>query len=163
NDRIATERALLAEDERNVSLTQARQRGGVGTLVEVLSAQAKLADDRGSLPQVEQQLAEARSMLAILLGISPAELAPTAFSLDRFTVAGQGAVALASWLIHKRPDILEAEARLHAATAAVGVATAQLYPDITLGANISQATSIPDKLFSSDFRGFDIFAGLTAP
>jgi NodT family efflux transporter outer membrane factor (OMF) lipoprotein len=163
NDRIATERALLAEDERNVSLTQARQRGGVGTLVEVLSAQAQLADDRGSLPLIEQQLAEARNMLAILLGVSPAELEPTPFSLDQFRLPAHVPVALPSALVHKRPDILEAEARLHAATAAVGVATAQLYPDITLGATLSQATSAPDKLLSNDFRGFDIFAGLTAP
>jgi NodT family efflux transporter outer membrane factor (OMF) lipoprotein len=163
NDRLATERALLSEDERNVSLTRARERGGVGTLVEVLSAQAQLADDRGSVPQLEQQLAEARSMLAVLLGISPAELGATDFSLDRFTLPSQVPVALPSALVHKRPDILEAEARLHAATAAVGVATAQLYPNITLGANISQATSVPGDLFSSNFRGFDVFAGLTAP
>jgi NodT family efflux transporter outer membrane factor (OMF) lipoprotein len=163
NDRLTTQRALLSEDERNVSLTQARQRGGVGTLVEVLTAQAQLADDRGSLPQLEQQLAEARNMLAILLGISPAELGRTDFALDHFALPGQVPVALPSALVHRRPDILEAEARLHAATAAVGVATAELYPNITLGANLSQATSTPGKLLDSGFRGFDLFGGLTAP
>lgn len=163
NDRIATERALLAEDERNVSLTEKRQRGGVGTLVEVLSAQSQLADDRGNLPLLEQQLVEARGMLAILVGLSPAELEPTAFTLASFALPGQVPVALPSALVRKRPDILEAEARVHAATAAIGVATAELYPNVTLGANLTQSTSRPEDILSGRFRGFDIFAGLTAP
>jgi NodT family efflux transporter outer membrane factor (OMF) lipoprotein len=163
NDRIVTVRSLLAEDERNVGLTQARQRGGVGTQVEILSAQAQLADDRGRLPELEQLREEGRGMLAVLLGISPAELGPTDFTLDHFTLPGQVPVALPSALVHKRPDILEAEARLHAAIAAVGVATAQLYPNITLGASYAQSTSVPESFFSSQYRGYDIFAGLTAP
>ncbi|RZK01977.1 MAG: efflux transporter outer membrane subunit [Novosphingobium sp.] len=163
NDRIATERALLAEDERNVDLTRKRQQGGVGTLVEVLSAQAQLEDDRGGLPALEQQLVEARGMLAILVGLSPAELEPTPFALDRFALPAQVPVALPSALVHKRPDILEAEARLHSATAAIGVATAQLYPNVTLGANLAQSSSVPGDLLSNRYRGFDLFAGLTAP
>ncbi|MCJ2187277.1 efflux transporter outer membrane subunit [Novosphingobium beihaiensis] len=163
NDRIATERKLLSEDERNVSLTQSRRKAGAGTLVEVLSAQGQLASDKASLPAMEQQLAEGRTMLAVLLGISPAELEPTGFGLDDFILPASVPVALPSALVHKRPDILEAEARLHAATAAVGVATAQLYPDITLGGSVTQATSDPDRITSSKFNAFDIFAGLTAP
>ena len=53
NDRIRTERALLAEDDRNVALTEARQRGGVGTMVEVLSAQGQQAADNANLPPLE--------------------------------------------------------------------------------------------------------------
>jgi NodT family efflux transporter outer membrane factor (OMF) lipoprotein len=163
NDRIATQQALLAEGKRNVDLTEARQRAGAGTLVEVLSAQGQLAEDRTGLPSLEQQLAEGRAMLAVLLGISPAELGPTNFTLKDFALPAQVPVALPSALVHKRPDILEAEARLHSAVAAVGVATANLYPDITLGATITQSTSEPDKITSSRFNAFDIFAGLTAP
>jgi NodT family efflux transporter outer membrane factor (OMF) lipoprotein len=163
NDRIATVRDLLTEDERNVGLTQARQRGGIGTQVEILSAQAQLADDRGRLPELQQMREEGRGMLAVLLGISPAELGETNFTLDHFTLPGQVPVALPSALVHKRPDILEAEARLHAAIAAVGVATAQLYPNITLGASYAQSTSVPGDLFSSQYRGYDIFAALAAP
>lgn len=67
-------------------------------------------------------------MLAILTGISPAQMGPTGFTLHQFNLPDQVPVAMPSALVHKRPDILEAEARLHAATAAVGVATAELYP-----------------------------------
>ncbi|MDE8653552.1 efflux transporter outer membrane subunit [Novosphingobium album (ex Liu et al. 2023)] len=163
NDRLATERALLAEDERNVSLTRARYDGGAGTMVEVLAAQGQLAGDRADVPALEQQVVEGRDMLAVLLGISPAELGPTDFSLDQFALPATVPVAVPSRLVHKRPDILEAEARLHAAIAAIGVATAELYPDITLGASITQSTSEPGKILSSRFNAFDIFAGLTAP
>jgi NodT family efflux transporter outer membrane factor (OMF) lipoprotein len=163
NDRIATERALLTEGERNVYLTEARQRAGAGTLVEVLSAQGQLAEDRAGLPELEQQLAEGRGMLAVLLGISPAELGATAFTLDNFALPSEVPVALPSALVHKRPDILEAEARLHSAVAAIGVATADLYPDLTLGATTTQSTSEPGKIANSRFNAFDIFAGLTAP
>lgn len=102
-------------------------------------------------------------MLAVLLGISPAELGATEWSLDQFTLPSQVPVALPSELVHKRPDILEAEARLHAATAAIGIAEARLYPDVTLGASLTQSTTHPDKLLSSTYSGFDFFAGLTAP
>jgi NodT family efflux transporter outer membrane factor (OMF) lipoprotein len=163
NDRIATEALLLAEDQRNFDLTRKRQRAGAGTLVEVLSAQGQLAADQGNLPQLRQSLAEARNMLAILLGKSPAELGATDFSLQHFTLPRDVPVALPSALVHKRPDILQAEAQLHSATAAIGVATARLYPDITLGASLTQSTSSPQDIFSSGTRAFDIFAGLAAP
>lgn len=162
-ERIAATRDLLAEGRRNVTLTEARRRAGAGTLVEVLSAQGQYAADQGDLPQMEQQLAEARNMLAILLGISPAELDETDFAFAGFSLPNAVPVTMPSELVHKRPDILQAEAELHAATAAVGVATAQLYPNLTLGAEISQASPRPGDLLGSGFRGFDIFAGLTAP
>ncbi|MDE2596699.1 MAG: efflux transporter outer membrane subunit [Sphingomonadales bacterium] len=162
-DRIAAENTLIDESRRNVTLTEARRRAGEGTLVEVLSAEGQLAADQAGMPQLAQQLAEARAMLAVLLGISPAELGATDFSLDSLTLPAQVPVAMPSEMVHKRPDILEAEAHLHAATAAVGVATAQLYPDITLGATLTQSNRDLGSLLGAGSRGFDLFAGLTAP
>lgn len=161
--RIATSNALLAEDQRLVDLTEARRRGGEGTLVEVLNVQSQLANDRGDLPQLTQQLDEARHMLATLIGVAPADLGPTDFDFTAFTLPRDVPVALPSRLVRKRPDILQAEADLHAATAAIGIATAQLYPDVTLGGTLSFASPTTGNLLSSSFRGFDIFAGLTAP
>jgi NodT family efflux transporter outer membrane factor (OMF) lipoprotein len=163
NDTLATERALLAEDERNVALTTARRDAGAGTLVEVLTAQSQAAADRGDLPALEQRVAEGRGMLAVLLGISPAELGTTDFHLAQFTLPASVPVALPSEMVHRRPDVLEAEARLHAAIAEVGIATAALYPNITLGASLTQSAGRPGDLTSSNFNAFDIFAGLTAP
>ena len=162
-DRIAASQALVAEGERNVSLTEARRKAGSGTLVEVLAAQSLHAAEKGELPALDQQLAEARNMLAVLLGISPAELGATDYSLGQLTLPAKVPVALPSALVHQRPDILAAEARLHAAVAGIGIATANLYPDVTLGGSYSQSANGLGSLLSDRFRGFDLFAGVTAP
>ena len=161
--RIETADRLLAEDRRNLDLTQKRKDAGEGTLVEVLNAQAQFENDRADIPQFGQQLAEARHLLATLTGIAPAELGPTDFDLARFTLPRAVPVTLPSALVRRRPDILQAEANLHASTAAIGVATANLYPDIMLGATVTQGTPGLGDLFSGTTRGFDLFAGLTAP
>lgn len=161
--RIDTANTLLDEDLRNVDLTQKRQRAGEGTLVEVLNAQSQYQNDRGEIPQLGQQLAEARHLLATLTGVAPSDLGPTDFELDRLSLPAQIPVALPSELVHRRPDILQAEAQLHVATAGVGIATAQLYPDITLGATLTQGSPGIGDLLGSGFRGFDLFGGLTAP
>jgi NodT family efflux transporter outer membrane factor (OMF) lipoprotein len=161
--RIATYEALLADDRQLVDLTEERRRAGEGTLVEVLSTQSQSADDRGGLPQLAQQLDEARHMLATLLGEPPADLAPANFDFQQFTLPPNVPVAMPSRLVRQRPDILQAEADWHAATAAIGIATASLYPDVTLGGTLSTAAPAAASLFSNSFRSFDLFAGLTAP
>ena len=162
-ERIDTANTLLADDQRNVDLTQKRKDAGEGTLTEVLNAQSQFMADRSSIPQLEQQLDEARHLLATLIGIAPSELGATDFDLASFTLPQSIPVSMPSSLVHKRPDILQAEADLHAATAAVGVATADLYPDITLGGTYTQGSPSIGDLLSSKFRGFDLFGGLTAP
>jgi NodT family efflux transporter outer membrane factor (OMF) lipoprotein len=161
--RIETAERLLDEDRRNVDLTQKRKDAGEGTLVEVLNAQAQFQADRADIPQFGQQLAEARHLLATLTGIAPADLGATDFDLTSFVLPRTVPVTLPSTLVHQRPDILQAEAELHASTAAVGVATANLYPDITLGATVTQGSPSIGNIFSGSTRGFDLFAGLTAP
>lgn len=161
--RIATTQTILQDDARNVDLTQKRQQGGEGTLVEVLNAQGQYTADRTLLPPLDQRLAEARHLLAILVGVAPADLGPSDFDLAGLTLPASVPVALPSELVHRRPDILQAEADLHAATAAIGVATAKLYPDITIGATIEQGAPSAGNLFKNAFRGYDIFAGLAAP
>jgi NodT family efflux transporter outer membrane factor (OMF) lipoprotein len=163
NDRITAQQSLVSEDERNVTLTERKQQGGAGTLVEVLTARQQLANDRAGLPQLDQQRTEARNLLAILLGTTPGELGPTNLSLAAITLPSQVPVTLASELVHKRPDILAAESRLHAATAAIGVAQARLYPSISLGASFSQMATHPEDIFKGSANSFALLGGVTAP
>ena len=160
---IATVTALLDDDQRNLDLTSRRRELGEGTLTEQLNVESQQAADRAALPTLQQQLAEARHLLAVLVGAAPAELGPTDFDLDAFALPGDVPVALPSALVHRRPDILAAEAQLHAATAAIGVAQARLYPALTLGATDEQGGPNLTHLLNAGFRSYDLFAGVSAP
>src|SRR3546814_18594835 len=72
-DRIDTADALLKEDLRNVDLTEKRRKAGEGTLVEVLNAQSQYEADRGEIPQLGPQLAEARHLLETMTGVQRPE------------------------------------------------------------------------------------------
>ena len=72
-------------------------------------------------------------------------------------------MSLPSELVRERPDILAAEAELHAATAQVGVATANLYPHITLTGSAGQQALTLNTLFASGNGVWTLAAGLTAP
>jgi NodT family efflux transporter outer membrane factor (OMF) lipoprotein len=83
--------------------------------------------------------------------------------LTQLTLPAQLPVSLPSELARRRPDILAAEAQLHAATAAVGVATANLYPRIDLTGTIGQQSITTDALFDQESSVWSITSGLVAP
>jgi len=72
-------------------------------------------------------------------------------------------VSLPSELAHRRPDIQAAEAQLHAASAAIGVATANLYPNFNLTATVTQQALTPSELFNSISNAYSLAANLTQP
>jgi NodT family efflux transporter outer membrane factor (OMF) lipoprotein len=72
-------------------------------------------------------------------------------------------VSLPSELVRRRPDILSAEAQLHAATAALGVATANLYPQITLSGNVGMQSTSTGRLFDASSLAWGVISGITAP
>ncbi len=157
---------LLAEDRTNVDLVARARQAGIVTKVDELSARAQLAQDTTLLPPLRQQLDTARHALAVLLGKAPGEWAA---AQSQFTAASdlrlpdQLPVSLPSELVRRRPDILSAESQLHAATAAVGVATANLYPQITLSGNVSQQSTRTSHLFDASSLAWGVISGITAP
>lgn len=160
---IAAVNTLLDEDRKNLQLVQTAFAAGSGTRVDVLSAQSQLANDQTLLPPLRQQLSVARHALAILAGKAPADWSAPDFRLARLKLPQDLPLSLPSELAHQRPDILAAEARLHAATAAVGVASSRLYPQITLDASIGQQSTRLSHLFDASSTAWGLSAGLTAP
>ena len=138
---------IVAADQDMLGLTQKQTEAGAATRLDIESARSQLAADRALLPPLQHQQSVARHALALLVGKSPSQWTPPAFTLDSLTLPAHVPVTLPSKLVHQRPDILAAEAELHAATAAVGVATAELYPDISLTGSISQIAVSPSSLF----------------
>lgn len=160
---IATAEAIVEEDRRNVEMIQATFEAGTVGRVEVLSAQTQLTRDLAVLPPLRQELAVARHALAVLVGRAPASGTPDDFELTSFTLPAELPVDVPSELVHRRPDILAAEAQLHAATAAVGIATANLYPQLTLTASFSQESLDTSTLFDAKSQAWTMISRLTAP
>ena len=154
---------IVAGDERNLALVQRKYAAGRTARSDVLIARSQLSNDRALLPPLRQQLAAAEDALAILAGRFPAQGALPSFALADFALPAELPLSVPSALVRQRPDILAAEAQLHAASAAVGVASAQLYPDITLSASLASAALTPGALFGSSGTVWSVLGGVTAP
>jgi NodT family efflux transporter outer membrane factor (OMF) lipoprotein len=154
---------IIADDERNLKSVREELAVREATKIDLASAQTQLENDRTLLPPIRQQLSVAKHALAVLLGKTPAEYKSPEFDLAEFTLPGELPVSLPSELVHQRPDVLAAEAQLHAASAAVGVATAQLYPNFTLSASFTQEALTTGPLFAGISSLWSIAANMTTP
>jgi len=160
---IATVEAILNEDRQNQKLVQVAFEAGSVARTDVVSAESQLASDATLLPPLRQQLSEARHALAVIMGQFPGNEAPPEFDLSRVTLPHNLPVSLPSELVHSRPDILASEAQLHAATAAVGVATSNLYPHIVLSGSLTMQSTILRRLFEGQNNAYNGIGSLTAP
>src|SRR6266403_1790197 len=160
---IATVETILVQDRDNLRLVQTAFDNGSVAREDVVSAQSQIANDMTLLPSLRQDLARARHALSVVLGRVPASELPPDVDLAQITLPLEVPVSLPSELAHRRPDILAAEARLHAATSAVGVAQSNLYPKIQLSATAGQQSLKADQLFDRASNAWSIISGLTAP
>lgn len=136
--------ALAASQKENVriardafELTQRRQQQGLTTDLDVEQARTQLNDTERQLPAFEKQVAQAMNSLSVLIGEPPGAVdAMVATPAPLPKLPRMVGIGVPSTLARRRPDIREAEAQLHAATANVGVAVASFYPDISLTGNL---------------------------
>jgi NodT family efflux transporter outer membrane factor (OMF) lipoprotein len=150
---------VVASDQRTLGLVQARLAAGAASEQDVTTAQSQMDRDRTLLPPLHQQLNMAQDALATLVGSSPADWSAPDFSLAGMSLPQDVPLIVPSELVRSRPDIRAAEAQLHAASAAVGIATADLYPRISLSANIAE-----QGLFSGPAgAAWSLVGGITAP
>src|SRR5258705_2381130 len=156
-------KAIVEDDVQNVQLVERALGIGSATQTQLLAAQSQLATDRTLLPELQQQESTARHALTILVGKAPADWTPPDFTLDDFTLPAEIPASLPSELLHRRPSILAAEAQLHVASAAIGVATANLYPKIDLAGTFTQQALTPGGLFNSASAAWGIAGNLTQP
>src|SRR5262249_13685874 len=141
---------------------KALQEGSVAR-IDLLTAQSQLAQDQTLLPPLRQELSVARHALAVLVGQPPGNWSAPDFELEDFLPPADLPVSVPSELARRRPDIRAGEAQLHAATAAVGVATANLYPQIKLTGSLGQQALKVGDLFNSSSDAYGLSGNLTAP
>lgn len=152
---IARQNLTIAE--RTLSLAESRERNGVATRFETASARAQLATIKATLPELIQRRNTIMNALALLLGTQPRALdAQLREALPLPSLPDSVPVGVSSELARRRPDIMRAEAQLHAATAAVGVATADFYPRIGLRGRIGVEAFDSGDLASWDSRFFSV-------
>jgi NodT family efflux transporter outer membrane factor (OMF) lipoprotein len=152
-------RSVIASDQQTLSLVQSRLAAGAASDQDVTTAQSQLDQDRTLLPVLQQQLDVAQDALATLVGSSPADWAAPDFSLAGMSLPQDVPLIVPSELVRARPDIRAAEAQLHAASAAVGVATADLYPRFNLSAAIAEQ-GLPGGPAGA---AWSLIGGITAP
>lgn len=133
-----------------LDLTRARQSNGLGSELDVAQAEAQLATLQAVIPQLETAIAQQSNAIAILLGQEPgslnAELSATGALPPAPPVLP---AALPSDVVRNRPDIREAERRIAAANAQIGVAKAASYPSLTLDPQAALAAGTLHQLFTS--------------
>lgn len=124
------------------------------------AAQAQLEQ---SLPPLEKQLGQERDLLAALAGGLPGEAADSPFDLASFQLPVEVPLSLPSRLVRQRPDVLIAEANLHSASAQIGVAIANLLPDITLTADPGFVSTQIHRLFEPGNGFWSVGGGAAQP
>jgi outer membrane protein, multidrug efflux system len=134
--RIAIAQRNLKTQQHSAEITRQRFEGGFVSGLDVANANAQVATTAAQIPLLESSARQMIYALSILLGAEPgallAELSPTA----EIPVAPPAVPAtVPSGLLERRPDIRQSEAQIHAATARIGVATADLFPRVSLSAS----------------------------
>jgi len=124
--------AIAALQSRQVEIVERLETVGGVARLEVIAQQGELARTRAVLPALRQRLAQTRHRLAVYLGQAPSAVKLPSFYLKDLHLPTELPLSLPSELARQRPDILAAEALMRAASARVGVAEANRYPQITL-------------------------------
>ncbi len=136
---------------------------GAVTRTDVLTQRTALAQTRAAIAPLERQRAQLRHQLAAYLGRAPADLDLAPVAIADLELPVDLPVSVASDLVHQRPDILAAESLLHAASAQVGVATANLYPQLTLSANAGSTALSTQSLFTAGTAVWGLTGSLVQP
>jgi NodT family efflux transporter outer membrane factor (OMF) lipoprotein len=152
-------------DAESKALTVISKQAELGAIAKstVLTQRALLAQSRATVPALEKALSQTRYQLAVFAGRLPSEKDLPEFDLASLELPLDLPVSLPSELTRQRPDVRASEALLHEASAQIGVATAALYPQITLsGSGGSQSLEF-GKLFSAGTAAWSLGAGLVQP
>lgn len=154
---------IVGAYRQQLDLAERQHEIGAKSLADVLVIRTQVATVSAQLPPLRQQLAQTQTQLAVYLGQFPSQAELAALELDALRLPGEVPVSLPSTLVRQRPDIRAAEAQWHQATAAYGVASADLFPQITLSANLGSQALRAGDLFGSGSKAWSLGANLLAP
>lgn len=160
---IEATRRVIGLQKDHLRLTRKQLDLGQATGADVAQQEASVAGFEGSLPPLEKQLAQQRNLLTALAGRFPADEIAQQFTLASFSLPASVPVSLPGDLVRQRPDVRAAEAALQAASAEVGVATANRFPQITLSANAGLSATSVAALGGPGAQFYSVGVGLLQP
>jgi NodT family efflux transporter outer membrane factor (OMF) lipoprotein len=160
---IDATKQIIAADQKQLDILNRQVALGGVPKANVLSEQATLSQTQATLPPLESLLAQTRNQLADYVGAFPANFHEDDFTLAQLHLPADLPVSLPSALVDQRPDIQAAGAQLHTASANVGVATANMLPQISLTADVGHEALNTASLFTPQTLLWSLVAGVTQP
>ena len=154
---------LIGINRQMLSLLQYRHSKGYTAGPDVAAQQAQLEQLEASLPPLLKQREQQDHLIAVLTGRFPSKQPDLKVTLANLQLPSDLPLSLPSTLVAQRPDVLQAEANMHAASAQIGIATANRLPNITLSANAGSNALAFDQLFGPGTGFWNIGAALLAP
>jgi NodT family efflux transporter outer membrane factor (OMF) lipoprotein len=160
---IETTRQLIDLNSNMLQIVRYQLAKGYACGLDVAAQESQLAQVTATLPPLLKQLAQQRDLLAVLAGDFPGRQQGETFELPSLHLPEQVPVSLPAKLVEQRPDVLQAEANLHATCAQIGIATANRLPNITLTANAGSTALALDRVFTSGTGFWGVGASLSQP
>jgi NodT family efflux transporter outer membrane factor (OMF) lipoprotein len=160
---ISATQEILRSQETQLAIVNKQLKLGAASGVDVLTQETQVAQTRAQLPPLQQNLAKSGDALAVLIGQFPSESRVPTVSLHQLCLPSHLPLSLPSSLVCQRPDIRAQEALLHAASAQIGVATANLFPQVTLTGNYGWNSTNLAQLFSPTNVIWNYGAGILQP
>jgi len=163
NDQIGATNQIIATEQQSRAQISQQLALGSKTRADLLQQDAQIAQTRTQLPPLAQQLDQAHHQLAALSGAEALAAPPQTLTLDDLHLPEDLPAAISSRFIAQRPDIEQQQALLHARTAAVGVATANMLPSLILSASDGTMNQKINGLVQNGINIWSLGAGLTQP
>jgi NodT family efflux transporter outer membrane factor (OMF) lipoprotein len=162
-DQIAATQEIIALETNELGIVRRRSELGSQTRADVLQQESNLALVRATLPALEQQRAAAEHQLATLTGHFPNDATPAEITLSDLILPRDLPISLPSSLVAQRPDIKAREAQMHEASAAIGIATANMLPQFTLTGSVGNESLLLRSWFQPSAAVWSLAAGITQP
>jgi NodT family efflux transporter outer membrane factor (OMF) lipoprotein len=160
---IDATRELVDVNTHMVEILRRQLKKGYASGLDVAAQESQLAQVNATLPPLLKQLAQQRDLLGVLVGEYPSQVPAGTFDLSSLQLPQDLPVSLPSALVAQRPDVLQAEANMHAASAQIGIAEANRLPNIDLTANVGSTALAMSQVFKSGTGFWAVGADLTAP
>lgn len=145
---IAATEEIITALTRSVDLLNKQSQLGAASGLDVAAQATALAQAQQTLPGLRKQLEQTRNLLAVLTGRFPTQADTTLFDLEALQLPRELPLSVPSKLVEHRPDVRAAEAQVHAASAAVGIAVANRLPQFSITALLGGVGLQFNQMFS---------------